>query len=133
LWAGFKRAVIEYDRAERQHGKSRWTFSKKVKYFIDAFAAFSYLPLRISSTLGILFSFAGAVYAMIVLAERLLGNIPVQGFTALMIVVLVTAGVQLLILGILGEYLWRTLDATRHRPPFIVAEVVEAKPPRGEQ
>jgi len=56
-----------------------------------------------------------------------LGNIPVQGFTALMIVVLVTSGVQLLILGILGEYLWRTLDATRHRPPFIVAEVVETR------
>lgn len=127
LWTGFKRAVIEYDRAERLHGKSRWTFSKKVKYFIDAFAAFSYLPLRISSALGILFSFAGAVYAIIVLAERLLGNIPVQGFTALMIVVLVTAGVQLLILGILGEYLWRTLDATRTRPPFIVADVVDGK------
>lgn len=125
LWTGFKRAVIEYDRAERLHGKSRWTFGKKVKYFIDAFAAFSYVPLRISSLVGILFSIVGGIYALIVLIERLVGNIPVQGFAALMVVVLVTAGVQLLILGILGEYLWRTLDATRHRPPFIVAQVVE--------
>jgi len=127
LWTGFRRAVVQYDRAERAHGKSRWTLNKKVKYFIDAFAAFSYLPLRVSSALGIIFSVVGTIYALIVLAERLMGNIPVPGFTALMIVVLLTSGVQLLILGILGEYLWRNLDATRRRPPFIVAQVVEPK------
>lgn len=125
LWTGFKRAVVEYDRAEREHGKSRWTLSKKIKYFIDAFAAFSYLPLRVSSVLGIALSLVGMAYALIVLVERLMGNIPVPGFTALMIVVLLTSGVQLLILGILGEYLWRNLDATRKRPTFIVASVVE--------
>lgn len=122
LWTGFRRAVVEYDRAERAYGKSRWTLSKKIKYFIDAFAAFSYLPLRVSSVLGFALSLAGMVYALIVLAERLTGNIPVQGFAALMIVVLLTSGVQLLILGILGEYLWRNLDATRKRPPFIIAD-----------
>jgi dolichol-phosphate mannosyltransferase len=121
LWTGFRRAIVQYDRGEREHGNSRWTLSKKIKYFIDAFAAFSYLPLRVSSALGILFSLVGLVYALIVLAERLTGNIPVQGFAALMIVVLLTSGVQLLILGIIGEYLWRNLDATRKRPPFIVA------------
>lgn len=122
LWTGFRRAVVEYDRAEREHGKSRWTLGKKIKYFIDAFASFSYLPLRVSSVLGIALSLLGTLYALFVLAERLMGNIPVQGFAALMVVVLLTSGVQLLILGILGEYLWRNLDATRKRPPFIVAE-----------
>lgn len=122
LWTGFRRAVVEYDRVEREHGKSRWTLSKKIKYFIDAFAAFSYLPLRVSSVVGFALSLAGMGYALIVLVERLLGNIPVQGFAALMIVVLLTSGVQLLILGILGEYLWRNLDATRKRPPFIIAD-----------
>jgi dolichol-phosphate mannosyltransferase len=128
LWTGFRRALVEYDRAERQHGTSRWSFGKKIKYFIDAFVSFTYLPLRVASVLGVLLAMAGGVYAIIVLLARIFGNIPIQGFTALMIAVLILSGTQLLILGIIGEYLWRTLDETRHRPPFIVASVTGETP-----
>ncbi len=121
LWSGFRRATVQYDRAPREQGRSRWTFVKKFNYFVDAFVAFTYLPLRISSALGIVLAITGAVYALVVLAARLMGDIPVQGWTALMIVVLLASGVQLLMLGVIGEYLWRNLDATRRRPPFIVA------------
>lgn len=127
LWSGFRRAVVEYDRISREHGQSRWTFAKKFNYFIDAFVAFTYLPLRISSALGILLAVAGAVYALIVLISRLMGDITVQGWTALMVVVLLASGVQLLMLGIIGEYLWRNLDATRRRPPFIIASLINFK------
>jgi len=125
LWSGYRYEIVEYDRGEREHGKSRWTFRKKFKYFIDAFAAFSYLPLRLASALGLLLAGAGGLYAVVVIAVRLLNQVPVPGWTALMIVVLLTSGAQLLILGILGEYLWRNFDATRTRPLFIVEAVLD--------
>lgn len=124
LWSGYRYEIVEYDRVEREHGKSRWTFRKKLKYFIDAFAAFSYLPLRLASALGLLLAGAGGLYAIIVIAVRLLNQVPVPGWTALMVVVLLASGAQLLILGILGEYLWRNFDATRRRPLFIVERII---------
>ncbi len=121
LWSGFQRAVVEYDRVERIHGKSQWTLGKKLKYFVDAFVGFSYLPLRLSSASGFVLAAIGAIYGIIVVLLRLTGGIPVQGWTALTIIVLFTSGVQLLMLGVIGEYLWRNFDATRRRPPFIIA------------
>lgn len=125
LWTGFPHVQVPYDRRERPHGESRWTFRKKLKFFIDAFAAFSYLPLRLASALGFLLAFLGGLYALLVIALRLFGAIPIPGWTALMVVVLILSGVQLLILGILGEYLWRTLDASRRRPLFVIEEIIE--------
>lgn len=123
LWAGFRRAVVLYDRAKRQYGRSRWTFGKKVKYFIDAFASFSYLPIRLSSAVGLVFALLGGLYAMVVITLRLTGGIPIEGWTALMVVVLVASGIQMLMLGIFGEYLWRNLEAARRRPTFIIASL----------
>ena len=123
LWSGYRCEVVEYDRVEREHGTSRWTFRKKLKYLIDAFAAFSYLPLRLASALGLVLAAVGGLYAVVVAAVRLLNEVPVPGWSALMVVVLLTSGAQLLILGVLGEYLWRNLDATRTRPLFIVDTV----------
>lgn len=124
FWSGFSCAVVEYDRIERAHGKSRWTFRKKLKYFIDAFAAFSYLPLRLASALGLFLATAGGFYAVVVVIVRLLNKVPVPGWTALMVIVLLVSGAQLLILGIVGEYLWRNFDATRRRPLFIVDRIL---------
>jgi dolichol-phosphate mannosyltransferase len=123
LWSGYRYEVVEYDRVEREHGTSRWTFRKKLKYFIDAFAAFSYLPLRLASALGLVLAAVGGLYAIVVATIRLLNEVPVPGWSALMVVVLLTSGAQLLILGVLGEYLWRNLDAARTRPLFIVDAV----------
>ncbi|MCB0257062.1 MAG: glycosyltransferase, partial [Anaerolineae bacterium] len=126
LWSGFKYATVEYDRAEREHGKSRWTFRKKLKYFVDAFTAFSYLPLRLASALGLFLAAGGGFYAIFIVIVRLLNKVPVPGWTALMVVVLLVSGVQLVILGIVGEYLWRNFDATRRRPLFIVETTAES-------
>jgi dolichol-phosphate mannosyltransferase len=133
LWSGYRRAVVEYDRVEREHGKSRWTFGKRFKYLIDAFAAFSYLPLRVASALGLVLASLGGLYALVVLVARVFNPAPVPGWSALMVVVLLTSGTQLLILGIIGEYLWRTFDATRHRPLFLVESVVNAESNAGEE
>jgi polyisoprenyl-phosphate glycosyltransferase len=125
LWCGYKFSTVTYERVEREYGKSRWTFGKKVKYFIDAFVGFSYLPLRLSAFLGLFFAMIGGMYSILVVFLRLFNEVPVQGWTTLTVIVLLLSGVQLFILGILGEYLWRNLDAARSRPMFIVDKIIQ--------
>lgn len=122
LWSGFKQAVITYKKGLRQKGVSKWTIGKKIKLFIDTFISFSYLPVRIMSLLGILFACIGFIYAVIVVFNRLFLSNPIEGWTSLMVVLLVVSGIQMLMIGILGEYLWRNFDETRRRPPFIISE-----------
>jgi polyisoprenyl-phosphate glycosyltransferase len=120
LWVGFKRCIVYYDREERKQGVSRWTTMKKIKYFIDAFTAFSYLPLRAAALIGIALSGLGFLYALFVIGLRITNGIEITGWASLSVIILVTSGAQLLLMGISGEYLWRVLDETRRRPPFIV-------------
>ncbi len=128
LWLGFSPKVLYYHRQarEKRYGRSMWTTAKKIKYFLDSFVAFSYFPVRAASVIGIVFSAAGLVYAAIVIALRLATSVQPEGWASLMIVVLIVAGVQMLMIGILGEYLWRNLDETRRRPRFIVESVLGA-------
>lgn len=120
LWTGFSYTTVPYDRAERPHGSSRWTFTRKLKFFIDAFVASTYLPIRASSSMGLILASIGAVYAVVVLIAKITKQIPIVGFAALMTALLILSGVQLIMLGVIGEYLWRTLDASRKRPTFII-------------
>ncbi len=127
LWVGFRRTTIHYERAARRTGRSAWTLWRKVKYFIDAFTAFSYLPVRAASLLGFIVAGIGFLYAALVVVLRLRGDIvEPRGFSALIVVVLVTAGAQLVVAGLTGEYLWRVLEEVRPRPPFVVARRVNA-------
>jgi dolichol-phosphate mannosyltransferase len=124
LWAGFPQTSIGYRRAARRSGRSKWTFGKKLKLAIDSFVSFSYVPIRLISLMGLLFALLGASYAAFVIAHRLKNGVPVEGWTSLMVAVLVLGGVQLLMLGVIGEYLWRALDEARGRPPFVIAESI---------
>lgn len=125
LWTGFPFGKVVYNRVEREHGTSRWDLPRKINYFIDAFAAFSYLPLRLASIFGFVFAGLGGLYSIVIVILRLFGLMPIiEGWTALMVVLLVVSGVQLVILGIMGEYLWRNFDATRKRPPYIIEKVI---------
>ena len=121
-WMGFPQDFITYTKAARHSGRSNWTFSKKLKLAIDSLASFSYAPIRLASLLGVIFGVCGFAYALVVAARAIWWGSPVQGWPALMCVVLITAGAQLLILGVLGEYLWRTYEESRHRPRYIVEE-----------
>ena len=124
LWLGFDRDVVYYTRQKRELGKSKWTLDKKVKYFIDALVSFTYVPMRLVSALGMALALAGFGWAVVVVLNRILAGVPVQGWASLMTVVLVVSGVQLLTLGIFGEYLWRNFEETRKRPSFIVDQLV---------
>ena len=122
LWSGFPAAFVAYDRVARDEGRSRWTLAKKAKYFIDSVTAFSYAPLRWMSVAGTLLALLAFAYAIFLVVFRLIHGQIVQGWTTTMVVLAFLSGVQLLALGVLGEYLWRTLDAARARKGFLVRD-----------
>lgn len=122
LWAGFKTEKVPYTRLAREIGRSRWTLSKKVRLVMDTLFSFSTVPIKVVTTIG-MFSFCGAlIWVIVELICKLSGLIEVTGWTTLFIFNLFSFGVIMLTLGILGEYLWGTFDASRNRPPFIVEE-----------
>ena len=122
LWSGFKTDMVPYVRLARQVGKSRWTLAKKLRLVMDTLFSFSTVPIKAVTTIGI-FSFCGAIiWAIAEVVFKLMGMIDVSGWTTLFIFNLFSFGVIMLTLGILGEYLWRTFDASRNRPPYIVEE-----------
>jgi dolichol-phosphate mannosyltransferase len=123
---GFSQSEITYTKEQRAAGITKWTLGRKLKAFADAFVLFSYAPLRIMSYLGILCSLSGFAYALLVIVLRLRNSTPVQGWSSLMVVVLVLGGVQMMMLGVLGEYLWRTLEAARRRPIYFLEQTSES-------
>jgi dolichol-phosphate mannosyltransferase len=122
---GFSSAQVAYTKEKRAAGSTKWTLKKKLTAFADAFVSFSYAPLRAMSYLGMLFSFLGFGYALLVVVLRLMTRTPVPGWSSLIVVVLVLGGVQMMMLGILGEYLWRTLEAARQRPIYFLEDTSE--------
>lgn len=123
LWTGFKNDQVYIHRRNREVGKSRWTLRKKFKLVMDSMMSFSEVPIRIMSGLGLIFFIMACVLAVLVVLEYYINGIPMIGWTSLMCVALLSFGVMMLAMGILGEYIWRTLDASRNRPPYIVDEV----------
>ncbi len=123
-WLGFKQASFEYAKHRRLSGKSKWTLRKKIKLTIDSLLAFSDVFIRYMSVIGFLVAFLGFLYAIYVLWSYINGA-PVEGWSSLMVGILVIGGVQMIMLGVLGEYLWRTFDESRKRPAFIIEYMIK--------
>jgi polyisoprenyl-phosphate glycosyltransferase len=121
-WMGFHQAQVPYHRYARQFGLSKWPVGKRVKSALDVITSFSYLPLRLSSYVGLLISCIAFLGAMIILFNKLVLNIGEWGWPSLMVTMLFLSGTQLLVIGILGEYLWRIGSEVRGRPQYIVME-----------
>ncbi|MDO4966374.1 MAG: glycosyltransferase family 2 protein [Lachnospiraceae bacterium] len=120
LWSGFKTKEIKYTRQARTAGKSRWTLQKKIRLVMDTLFSFSAVPISIVSTVGVC-SFLGAIiWGIVETILKIMGAIEVEGWTTLFIFNLGSFGITMLTLGIIGEYLWRTFDASRNRPPYII-------------
>lgn len=133
LWAGFQTDVVYFERRDREKGKSRWTLAKKVKLVVDSMMSFSYTPVRMMTYLGFVFDVFAVVLMISMFVEYFTSGVPIAGWISLMCVVLLGFGLLFSMMGILGEYLWRTLDASRTRPPYIIDECIrEASDSRGK-
>ena len=125
-WLGYAPVMIPYIRRQRTKGKSRWTLSKKIKLFIDTFVGFSFFPIRVLSVIGLLVAMGSFFYGAFVLIYWLFFGEVVKGWVPTIMVLTFTSGLQMAMLGVLGEYLWRTLDEVRRRPHFVIDEIFRA-------
>lgn len=124
LWAGYNLKFIPYDKLERTIGKSQYTFLKRFNNFYSAFLNVSYLPLRILSIIGFLVSVSGFIYAVNIVYAFYMHDTPFQGWAPIMIITLLLSGLIMLMLGVLGEYIWRILDEVKQRPHYLVNEEI---------
>ena len=119
-WLGFPQTSISYVKEARHAGQSKWTISKKIKLSLDSLISFSYIPIRGMSLLGIICAMLGGIYGMHIFINAFFNKIPVEGWCSTMIVILIIGGIQMIMMGMLGEYLWRTYDETRGRPRYVI-------------
>lgn len=123
LWAGFETATVPYIRKKREIGKSRWTLSKKIKLAYDSLLSFSYFPIKMITSVGFLSFLISLILLVVIIGKKFAGIIDVEGYTSIIMIMLMGFGIIMLSIGVLGEYLWRTYDAARSRPPYIIEKV----------
>ena len=121
-WLGFNQEKIEYDRRQRKAGVSKWNFKSRLRLALDWVIAFTGIPLKLVTLTGFLIAFLGFLYAIIVISRSLILGNPVQGWSSVMTAILLLGGGQMMMLGIIGEYLWRTLDESRNRPCYFISK-----------
>jgi polyisoprenyl-phosphate glycosyltransferase len=116
FWLGYRRKCIPYVRQARKHGKSAWTFGKKISYLMDSIFAFTDLPIRLLIRFGGGGAAVVGLLGIIVLAVKLLGTIPVPGYAITMLVITFIGAINLFSLGVVGSYAWRAYENTKNRP-----------------
>ena len=126
FWLGFKPVMIPYIRRRRKKGKSRWSLSKKFKLFVDTLVSFSFFPIRLLSTVGFFVAIGSFIYGLFLLFYRIFFGTDVEGYVSIMLSITFLSGIQMAMLGVLGEYIWRTMDEVRHRPSFVIDMIYEA-------
>jgi len=138
-WIGFKSVGVPYTVAERKFGQSKWKFRKLLSFAVDGITSFTTLPLRVWSLLGVLISTIAFAYAFIILLQTVLFGVDLPGYASLIVSVMFFSGIQLISLGVLGQYIGRVYDEVKFRPLFVVAEEIGIDPsggpnaaPRGE-
>jgi glycosyltransferase involved in cell wall biosynthesis len=122
-WVGFRQTAIVFDREPRCQGTSKWNYWKLWNFALDGILSFSFIPLQIWSYLGLLVSTISLLYALYLVIRTLLFGVDVPGYASLMVAVLFLGGVQLISLGVIGEYLARVYEETKGRPLYLVRDV----------
>jgi glycosyltransferase involved in cell wall biosynthesis len=120
MWLGYEFVSIPYVRRKRELGTSTYTLSKKIKAFVDSFVAFSFFPIRLISVLGLILGILAFIYGLIVIFGKVFGFIDSTGWSSMMVVILFVSSFQMIALGIIGEYVWRGLEASRNRPSYLI-------------
>ena len=123
LWSGYEYASVFYERQKRTIGKSRWTLSKKIKMTFDTLLGFSYTPVRLMTITGVIAFISSIIWIIVLIIWKMIGNITIDGYTSIIILILAAFGIIMLSIGILGEYVWRALDAAKHTPIYLIDEL----------
>lgn len=119
-WLGFPSEIVRYEQHGRRAGQSKWTVSKLAKLAIDSFVEFSFAPVRLVTYCGLGSAVVGFLYALFLIVNSLVSDSAPVGWTTVIVVVLIIGGLQLVMLGVLGEYIWRGTDETRRRPLYVI-------------
>ncbi|MDF3860170.1 glycosyltransferase family 2 protein [Achromobacter denitrificans] len=122
LWTGYRTCFIPYTRLKRTIGKSQYNFGKKLKNFLDAMLDASYLPIRFISLTGIVTSLLGVLYSLSIIVSWARGETPFDGWAPIMIAILMVGGLIMVMLGVIGEYVWRINEEVRKRPNYLIRE-----------
>lgn len=128
LSAGFRATQIEYDRLSRHSGVSKWSFRQKVRLLFNTIVSFSSWPIRMASLAGFVMALLSFLYAAYLIIDTVIYGSAVEGWATVVVLVLMIGGLQLLVLGMLGEYIWRICDEVRRRPLFLVSEILGTFP-----
>jgi dolichol-phosphate mannosyltransferase len=123
LWFGYRTMFIPYTRQRRTIGRSQYTFFKRLKNALDAILDSSYLPIRFISAAGVVIALLGFLYAGDIAYARWMHQIPVTGWAPIMILLLIIGGLIMLMLGIIGEYIWRIYDEVRRKPNYVIRQI----------
>lgn len=123
-WVGFKQVFVEYDAEERTTGQTKYTFSRMFSFAIDGITSFSTFPLRLASYLGLFTAFISFLYILYAIYIRVFTNQAIAGWTSVLVAVLFIGGIQLIFLGIIGEYLGRVFEETKQRPLYIIKKQI---------
>jgi dolichol-phosphate mannosyltransferase len=123
LWFGYRTTFIPYTRQRRTIGRSQYTFFKRLKNALDAILDSSYLPIRFISAAGVVIALLGFLYAADIAYARWRHQIPVTGWAPIMILLLIIGGLIMLMLGIIGEYIWRIYDEVRGKPNYVIRQI----------
>ncbi len=124
-WVGFKQAGLLYKRDRRYAGKTKYPYSKMLKFALDGITSFSSVPLKLATWLGYFTSFLAFLYLSTVFFQKIMG-ITVQGFATIMVGMLFLGGVQLICLGIIGEYIGRIFNETKQRPMYVIEDIYQS-------
>lgn len=122
-WLGFRPDFIQYERQPRLHGRSGWSFAKRLKFFLDSLLGFSIVPIRAISLFGGMVSLISFAYGTLIAVNALRGVKEVPGFATLAVILSFLLGLVIMMLGVIGEYLWRIFDEVSHRPEAVIEEV----------
>ena len=122
-WLGYKPEIILYHRNRRLHGRSRWTLKKKINTFLDVMLGFSVTPIRLISVFGFFVSFLSFLYGSTVVVNTLLGSTSQPGYASIAALITFLLGLTILMLGIIGEYLWRVFDEVNKRPDAVIEQI----------
>lgn len=123
-WAGFRQIGYEYAREARFAGQSKYNLGKLLKLAFDGLVSYSYVPLRLVSNVGMFVSATALLYMGYLLLARLVSDVPIRGWTSTVVIMLFLGGVQLLSLGVIGEYVGRIFEEVKHRPHYVVRDRV---------